>query len=1255
MRIVLLGLFVFLYNGIYANNSFIDSIYHFIENPAVFELGQEPHRTYYIPETSISLNGKWKFALYDNPEGLPSDCYKTEFSDKDFSQITVPSNWEMEGYGDRKFRNMSLSFYPNPPFVPKEYNPTGCYRRDFVIPDSWRGREIFLRMEKVASASFIWINGKQVGFNEGAHEPAEYNITDYLKKGRNQITVVVTKFSDGYYLEDQDYWRLAGIFDDVTVYSTPKLRIFDWHVVTDLDSDYVNAALRVNVDLKKYGKNNVSAVNISAVLFDNNGKKITTLTSWEKLEPDEAEEVITLEGMVKNPSKWTAETPVLYDMKLDIKDSKGRVIDVVTQKIGFKETEIKDGVFYLNGRAIKLNAVNSHMQHPQLGHWVNEVTIRTDMELLKKFNFNTVRTSHYPPTNRYLQLANEYGLYIIDEAGTEAHATEYLSNDPSYEQMYRERVRAMVLRDRNYPCVLFWSAGNESGEGVNIAHAIEEGKKYDTMRSWMYGGNAFSHYAEDIIGPRYPFPLEHEVRIGIPGILDMKSDVRPSFLDEYLSVAGNGGGSMDEYWENFYRYPRMLGGAIWDFVSPGLEEKVKRVKDFSVHDVLAHIMGNAKIRNVDGRKCLDLNGQDQWVEIYQDSCTDITSKSLSLYCSVKPRRLKNASNYFISKGNNQFGLRQLEDSLIFYIYTDKRHELKIALPDDWWDNWHDVLAVYHDGVMSVIVDKHISDKHVGNNAIMNFPYPINIGRNAELEGQEINGYLCNALIDKVVISSYPLSLGDIYSDEQYKSSVLCLGFDEYYEEGRFYSYGIGARTYGCIWPDRKVQPEMWQFKHSTRPIQCELYSLKDRKIRIYNRNSFLNASVYNHKWVVEVDGEKISQGKLNLDIPPSQNALVEVPFTISDNIDIKNSEVRLFIISSLKENTLWADKGFEVACSQIDLYTHPIRDIAIECNREIDSKALKENDSTIVVKYGRFEYSWNKRTGVMFSAKLDGKELFKKGIELNVWRAPLANQLDDWNAHTAKSVNWKIGQGWRMVSEFYSLGIDKLFQVNPVQIDAYVANGVVHVFVKDIRLCGGSGQREKQDLYIEGLAINGFINKYHYKVYSTGEILLEHQISTQGKMPLFLPRLGVQLELTDDLRNIEWYGRGPYENYPDRKTGSMVSKYRNTVDKMFEPYLIPQDCALRTDNRWVEITNKDKVGLRWESDKLFNFNVYPYTTENLSKAWYPFQLKKIAGVTFNFDYETSGVGCTCRGIFNDYKVYPKGGIFTIKITPLFGK
>ena len=156
-------------------------------------------------------------------------------------------------------------------------------------------------------------------------------------------------------------------------------------------------------------------------------------------------------------------------------------------------------------------------------------------------------------------------------------------------------------------------------------------------------------------------------------------------------------------------------------------------------------------------------------------------------------------------------------------------------------------------------------------------------------------------------------------------------------------------------------------------------------------------------------------------------------------------------------------------------------------------------------------------------------------------------------------------------------------------------------------------------------------------------------------MPLFLPRLGVQMELTDDLRNIEWYGRGPYENYPDRKTGSMVSKYRNTVDKMFEPYLIPQDCALRTDNRWVEITNKDKVGLRWESDKLFNFNAYPYTTENLSKAWYPFQLKKIAGVTFNFDYETSGVGCTCRGIFNDYKVYPKGGIFTIKITPLLGK
>lgn len=283
------------------------------------------------------------------------------------------------------------------------------------------------------------------------------------------------------------------------------------------------------------------------------------------------------------------------------------------------------------------------MQHPEEGHIMDEATIRKDFELLKQFNFNAVRTSHYPPVNKYLELANEYGLYIIDEVGDEAHASEWISSLPEYEEMYRERCRRMVLRDRNHPCVLFWSAGNESGEGINITHTIEEGKSLDPTRFWMYGGNAFSHPAEDIIGPRYPTPMELEMQVGIG------EDSRPSFMDEYLSVAGNAGGALDDYWEAIYRHPRLIGGAIWDFVSPGLTERIRQVDDLSPFHTPAHLMGNARLVKEGKNTVLDLNGHDQWVEVYRADNVELNSNELTLTCRIYPRKLVSSCGSFITK------------------------------------------------------------------------------------------------------------------------------------------------------------------------------------------------------------------------------------------------------------------------------------------------------------------------------------------------------------------------------------------------------------------------------------------------------------------------------------------------------------------------------------------------------------------------------------------------------------------------------
>jgi len=890
----------------------------YIDNPAVFELGQEEARAYHIPAESISLNGKWKFFWCDTPDGIPANFFAPNYSDKKWAHIDVPSNWEMQGYGDKLFRNVATPFQANPPHPPTDYNPTGLYRRTFKIPAGWKAdKQIFLRFEKVASASFVWINGQEVGYNEGAQEPAEYNITPYLKPGENTLAVCVLKYSDGYYLEGQDYWRLAGIFDDVWLYAAPNVRIFDWQVITDFDETFTDAELDVRVKVKDYKGTGTEGYQVKARLSHKDGSLVKELSentagieAWHR----------HLAGSIEKPLRWTSETPHLYTLQLDLLTADGNLQDRIETTIGFKKTEIKNGVFYLNGVPLKVNAQNSHMQHPELGHVMDEATIRKDFELLKQFNFNAVRTSHYPPVNKYLELANEYGLYVIDEVGDEAHATEWISTRPEYEPMYRDRVRKMVLRDRNYPCILFWSAGNESGEGENITHVVDEDKSLDPTRYWMYGGNAYSHPAEDIIGPRYPTPMELEIQVG----LGRDNDHRPSFMDEYLSVAGNGGGALDDYWNVIYRHPRLMGGAIWDFVSPGLTEEIRRVEDSSPYKTPAHLMGNAGKVPVPGfGAVLDLNGHDQWVEVYRSDNVEISGDALTMTFKAYPRKLISSCGSFITKGNYQFGVQQHgKESLEFYIYTDKKHSIYASLPDNWEYNWHQVTAVYDGSEMALYIDKRQVAAARASGNIRNFPFPINIGRNAEAHGQETSVYICDAQIDDVGVFDKA-----VVSDFRAEEAKLWLSFDapaprrggQVSMRDTYYSYGIGARTYGSIWPDRTVQPEMWQMKKTVQPLSFTMIDAEAGLFEVWNRNHFTDASQYDIRWELMEDDKVIQSGTLNLATPPLSREQVTIPH---GNLAAAPCR-RLIVRSFLKKDELWALAGHEVAWDEFDLDPDP--------------------------------------------------------------------------------------------------------------------------------------------------------------------------------------------------------------------------------------------------------------------------------------------------------------------------------------------
>ena len=1191
---------------------FLDNLSYYIDNPEVFEFGQEEARAYHIPAESISLNGKWKFFWCDTPDGIPANFFETDYSDKKWAHIDVPSNWEMQGYGDKLFRNVATPFQANPPHPPKDYNPTGLYRRTFKIPAGWKAdKQIFLRFEKVASASFVWINGQEVGYNEGAQEPAEYNITPYLKPGENTLAVCVLKYSDGYYLEGQDYWRLAGIFDDVWLYAAPNVRIFDWQVITDFDSTYTDAELDVRVKIKDYKKNSDKDCQIKARLTGKDGSLVKEFSG------------IPLRTTIEKPLKWTSETPNLYTLQLDLLTADGSLQDRIETTIGFKKTEIRNGVFYLNGVPLKVNAQNSHMQHPELGHVMDEATIRKDFELLKQFNFNAVRTSHYPPVNKYLELANEYGLYVIDEVGDEAHATEWISTRPEYEPMYRDRVRKMVLRDRNYPCILFWSAGNESGEGENITHVIDEGKKLDPTRFWMYGGNAYSHPAEDIIGPRYPTPMELEIQVG----LGRDNDTRPSFMDEYLSVAGNGGGALDDYWSVIYRHPRIIGGAIWDFVSPGLTEEIRKVEDSSPYQTPAHLMGNARLIKDKKNTILDLNGHDQWVEIYRSDNVEISGDALTLTFKAYPRKLISSCGSFITKGNYQFGVQQHgKESLEFYIYTDKKHSIYAPLPDNWEYNWHQVTAVYDGSEMALYIDddKKATAKASGN--IRNFPFPINIGRNAEAHGQETSVYICDAQMDDVGVFDKAVVSGFRAEDAK-----LWLSFDNEANNGTFYSYGIGARTYGSIWPDRTVQPEMWQMKKTVQPLSFTMVDAEVGLLEAWNRNHFTDASQYDIRWELMEDDKVIQSGTLNLNTSPLSRERVEIPYK-KPAMD-SGKEYRLLVRSFLKKNEIWASAGHEVAWDEFDLYSHKNKHEG--CPYSSAETAYEYVGDNLIVSGTDFRYTFNRHDGQLISLIYKGKEILKSPLRLNLWRAPLANELDNWNAWNAAMPYWKEGYGRTLATEMYSTGIDNL-TLYPLSFSASEVNGRVHLEIINAELMG-TGGKEKKDLYIEGVQCNGILNTYAYIIHGDGTIEITHNLKPEGKMPLWFPRVGLTFIVSDALSNVEWYGRGPEENYPDRKTGYRIGIYANTVEGMYEPYLMPQDYGLRTDTRWLRLTDDNGNGLQFEMNELFNFNAYPYSTDNLTKAMYTYQLQKQDGITVNLDYATTGVGCTARGVFPSYR------------------
>ncbi len=551
------------------------------ENPGITGINKEaPHCTLlpYTDERSavdnireespyfLLLNGYWKFNWVRKPENRPKDFYLPEFNDASWDEIPVPSNWEIEGYGVPIYVNHAYEFTydPHPPGIPHDYNPVGSYRTTFNIPEDWRGREVFLYFGAVKSAMYVWVNGKKVGYSQGSKTPAEFDITSYIREGKNLLAVEVYRWSDGTYLECQDFWRISGIERDVFLYATPSVHIRDYFVHADLVNDYQDGDFSIDMELAGYKKAGPFTVEVK--LLDGEATVLEFQQKVKKMDRS-GEMTISFGSALDNPKKWTAETPKLYTLILMLKDKKGFVMEALSCRVGFRTAEVKDGLFLMNGKPILIKGVNRHEHDPVTGHVISEASMINDITLMKRHNINTVRTSHYPNDPRWYELCDEYGLYVIDEANIESHGMGYrpertLGNNPLFMQAHLDRVISVVERDKNHPSVIIWSMGNEAGDGVN----------FDTCYAWIHARDASRpvHYERaelrhntDIYCPMYP---------GIAYLEKYASEKqeRPLIMCEYAHAMGNSTGNLQEYWDAIESYDQLQGGSIWDWVDQGL-------------------------------------------------------------------------------------------------------------------------------------------------------------------------------------------------------------------------------------------------------------------------------------------------------------------------------------------------------------------------------------------------------------------------------------------------------------------------------------------------------------------------------------------------------------------------------------------------------------------------------------------------------------------------------------------------------------
>lgn len=1167
-----------------------ETIDSFIQNAEIFEEKQLSATNTLIPFDSekaalknkeyqssyyYSLNGEWKFHFENVPYFFPDNFFITDFDDEGWDKIEVPSVWQMKGFGHLMYRNIPMEFSPyDPPNVPVEINPTGCYRRTFELGKINSGRKIILHFDGVKSNAFIWINGAFVGYDEGGMTPAEFDITKLLNANKNQITVLVTRWSSGSYLEDQDMWRYSGIFRDVYIYSKPEKNINDLTIITDLDKNYNSAELGIHLKFNSV----LDGFLVKYKLFDQDNKEVTGGSKKTK-----NLDKISISQSISSPAKWSAEKPYLYTLIIELQDEKGKSVEFIKKKVGFRKLEIINHQVCVNGKPVYFRGVNRHEFDQNLGPVMTRDLMIKDIQLMKRNNINAVRTSHYPDLPLWYDLCDEYGIYVQDEINAECHYGEnWVSSLKIYENAFMNRFTGMIQRDKNHPSVIMWSTGNECGLADVHFKMNNYARKNDPTRLIMHQSNTPDGEAPfaDIIGPRYPTPSY------LRYIAD--TTVRPVVMGEYAHAMGNSLGHFDEYWDLIYSKPKLQGGFIWDWVDQALNVDLILTPDLSKNKIKTAVIGNPAIIDGIHGKALKLSGLDDWIEIVNHPVFDNIKDNLSISFWIKPDKWY-IENPIITRAE-QFGITQRNpDSLTFYI-NKYDNCISVEVPDNWKGNWHFVKAEYDEKKITLAIDNNIYGTKKYNRDMEFTQYPVNVGRNFAIDTDQHLGWTSNCAIDEIIIQS---------NDD----TLLNLPLDDFSTDGKFNFYGISPFVCnGIVFGDRTPQPELFQAKKSMSPIRFSLVNKEKAIINISNKNSFTNLNEYEICWFLYGNGHLKDKGKLTQDCNPLTDVEVQIPVN-SGKLNSFDENI-LEVSARLKNATGLLEEGFEIGYEQFQLNL-PGNKIAKE--NPVEQKLIVSGETEIST--GNYQVEINKTTG-RFTVKDKDQKTIISGTEADIWRAPISNERSDWGK--AESEDW------------YKAGLNRMISAQPEVSyqnleDSVVVNVKKHLILpknKDVVDC-----------------------VFIYTIYPGGKIKIEQSINFTGYFNYsWIPKLGMKFKVDSTFDKITWYGRGPFENYPDRKSSAKIGIYSLPTDSFYVPYVTPEDYGNRSDVRYIELKTNNKTRIKILSDTLFNFSAQNYS--KIERAVYPFQMKKDEMLNLNIDCEVTGVGGTPVPVMPGYRVYP---------------